>query len=44
MFRQLLLNFVSERSFDDAFARMGRRFMLSRWASEAVTASDKDGW
>lgn len=44
VFRQLLLNFVTERAHDDAFARAGRRFLLARWAAEAASAGDAEGW
>jgi hypothetical protein len=39
-FRQLLLNFVTERAFDDVFARVGRQFLVARWASEGLLLGD----
>ena len=39
-FRQLLLNFVTERAFDDLFARAGRQFLIARWSSESLLQCD----
>ena len=44
VFRQLLLNFVTEKAYDDTFARTGRRMLLARWSSDAVVNTDPDHW
>ena len=36
IFRELILNHVSELSYDNLCARMARRFLLSKWASGAL--------
>ena len=38
--RQLALNFVTESAHDDSFARLARRFVLARWASDAWSKGD----
>lgn len=43
-FRQLLLNFVTERAFDDLFARAGRQFLVARWSSESLVRGDADSY
>ena len=43
-FRQLLLNFVTERAFDDLFARAGRQFLIARWSSESLVRGDEDSY
>jgi len=41
-FRQLFVNFITERAFDDLFARAGRQFLLGRWCSESLFHGDAD--
>ena len=36
VFQQLLLNYVTDLAHADAFARLGRRFLVARWASDSL--------
>jgi hypothetical protein len=40
VFRQLLMNYVTQRAHDDVFLRLARRFYLAAWASAALVARD----
>lgn len=38
--RQLVLHALTAESYDDVFCRLGRRYLLARWASERFSKGD----
>lgn len=40
MLEQLTLNFTSSKALEDVFARMARRYYVSKWASRALQGRD----
>jgi hypothetical protein len=40
VFQQLLLNYITVRSYDDMFARIARRFVVARLASDGLERRD----